>query len=324
MENNELLTKQNTSLSNDDEYVLVTEGISKFYKSQRVLNNVSMHVKKGDIYGFVGENGAGKTTIIRIVTGLTFPESGSYKLFGVSSDDKEISKVRRKISAIVEAPSIYLNMSAHENIKMQMRMLGLPIDENKVNELIKIVGLEGVSIKKSADKFSLGMRQRLGIAICLVADPEFLILDEPLNGLDPEGIVNMRNLILKLNKERNITFLISSHILTELSLVATSYGVISRGELVKELSREDLKEIETKQTHIKTTDNEKAFNILKQHVKSDALDYKDDEIILLGEIDINEVIKYFMEESIAIVDSKTTESSFEDYYLSIIGGVRNA
>lgn len=309
---------------NDSEYVLVTEGISKFYKSQRVLSNVSMHVKKGDIYGFVGENGAGKTTIIRIVTGLIFPESGSYQLFGVNSDDKEISQVRRKISAIVESPSIYLNMSAYENIKMQMRMLGLPIDEEKVADLIKIVGLEGVSRKKPADKFSLGMRQRLGIAICLVADPEFLILDEPLNGLDPEGIVNMRNLILKLNKERGITFLISSHILTELALVATSYGIISRGELVKEISSEDLKDIETKQTHIKTTDNEKAFAILKQHVKSDILDYKDGEIILLGEIDINDIIKYFMEEAIAIIDIKTTESSFEDYYLSIVGGVRNA
>ena len=134
----------------NSEYVLVTEEISKFYKGQRVLNNVSMHIKKGDVYGFVGENGAGKTTIIRIISGLTYPESGSYKLFGVNSDDKEILEARKRTSAIVEAPSIYLNMSAYENLKMQMRMLGLPIDMARIDDLIKTVGLEGVSVKKKA------------------------------------------------------------------------------------------------------------------------------------------------------------------------------
>ncbi len=308
----------------NNEYVLVTDGLMKFYKNQRVLNNVSMHVRKGDIYGFVGENGAGKTTIIRIVTGLIFPEKGSYMLFGASDDSKEIYEQRKRTSAIVEAPSIYLNMSAQENIKQQMRILGLPIDEERVKELINLVGLEGVSVKKPADKFSLGMRQRLGIAICLVSNPEFLILDEPLNGLDPEGIATMRNLILKLNQEKNITFLISSHILSELSLIATAYGIISRGELVREISREDLKQIEQTQTHIKTSDNEKAFNILKFHLSSDTLDYVDDEIVIYGDIEINQIISYFMAEGITIDSINTTHSTFEDYYLSIVGGVRNA
>ena len=308
----------------NSEYVLVTEEISKFYKGQRVLNNVSMHIKKGDVYGFVGENGAGKTTIIRIISGLTYPESGSYKLFGVNSDDKEILEARKRTSAIVEAPSIYLNMSAYENLKMQMRMLGLPIDMARIDDLIKTVGLEGVSVKKKAVNFSLGMRQRLGIAMCLVSNPEFLILDEPLNGLDPEGIANMRNLILKLNQEKNITFLISSHILTELSLVATRYGIISRGELVKEISKEELEAVEKKETSIKTTNNERAYEILKAELSPEVLDYVNDTIIITGEVNITELVNKFMAESIAIVDIKTKQASIEDYYLSIIGGVRNA
>lgn len=306
------------------EYVLVTEEISKFYKGQRVLNNVSMHIKKGDVYGFVGENGAGKTTIIRIISGLTYPESGSYKLFGVNLDDNEILEARKRTSAIVEAPSIYLNMSAYENLKMQMRMLGLPIDMARIDDLIKTVGLEGVSVKKKAVNFSLGMRQRLGIAMCLVSNPEFLILDEPLNGLDPEGIANMRNLILKLNQEKNITFLISSHILTELSLVATRYGIISRGELVKEISKEELEAVEKKETSIKTTNNERAYEILKAELSPEVLDYVNDTIIITGEVNITELVNKFMAESIAIVDIKTKQASIEDYYLSIIGGVRNA
>lgn len=308
----------------NSEYVLVTEEISKFYKGQRVLNNVSMHIKKGDVYGFVGENGAGKTTIIRIISGLTYPESGSYKLFGVNSDDKEILEARKRTSAIVEAPSIYLNMSAYENLKMQMRMLGLPIDMARIDDLIKTVGLEGVSVKKKAVNFSLGMRQRLGIAMCLVSNPEFLILDEPLNGLDPEGIANMRNLILKLNQDKNITFLISSHILTELSLVATRYGIISRGELVKEISKEELEAVEKKETSIKTTNNERAYEILKAELSPEVLDYVNDTIVITGEVNITELVNKFMAESIAIVDIKTKQASIEDYYLSIIGGVRNA
>lgn len=315
--------EENNTIDNS-EYVLVTDGITKFYKSQRVLFNVSMHVKKGDIYGFVGENGAGKTTIIRIISGLTKPESGSYKLFGIDADDKKVLEARKKTNAIVESPSIYLNMSAHDNLKMQMRMLGIPVDKNTIADILTTVGLEGVSVKKKAENFSLGMRQRLGIAICLINNPEFLILDEPLNGLDPEGIVNMRNLILKLNKEKNITFLISSHILTELSLVATKYGIISRGELVTEITKEELEAVEQKQTLIKTTNNEKAFELLKQKLPQENLDYVDETIVISGEIDINQLVQEFMQYQIAIVDIKTKQASIEDYYLSIIGGVRNA
>lgn len=304
------------------EYVLVTEGISKFYKGQRVLNNVSMHIKKGDVYGFVGENGAGKTTIIRIISGLTYPESGSYKLFGVNSDDNEILEARKRTSAIVEAPSIYLNMSAYENLKMQMRMLGLPIDMARIDDLIKTVGLEGVSVKKKAVNFSLGMRQRLGIAMCLVSNPEFLILDEPLNGLDPEGIANMRNLILKLNQDKNITFLISSHILTELSLVATKYGIISRGKLVKEISKEELDESNQARTIIETSDNSKAYEIISK-LLNNKMSLDTNCIVLFGEVEMNEILKALMAESISINNIKKIDASIEDFYLSTIGGAKN-
>jgi len=311
------------AIIDNSEYALVTENITKTYGFHKVLDGVSMSVKKGDIYGFVGENGAGKTTIIRVVTGLIFANSGSYKLFGVSEKDEKIYEIRKKMNAIVEAPSIYLNMTAVDNLKMQQRMLGLTIDENKIFEILKYVGLEDVDVKKKSVNFSLGMRQRLGIAMCLINEPKFLILDEPLNGLDPEGIVNMRNLILKLNQEKGITFLISSHILTELSLVATRYGIISKGKLVKEITKEELDVVEKKETLIKTTDNEKAYELLKEDISPELLDYKDDTIIISGEIDINELVKKFLEVKVAILDIKTKQASIEDFYLSVIGGKNN-
>ncbi len=318
MEANEI-----NAIIDNSEYALVTENITKTYGFHKVLDGVSMSVKKGDIYGFVGENGAGKTTIIRVVTGLIFANSGSYKLFGVSEKDEKIYEIRKKMNAIVEAPSIYLNMTAVDNLKMQQRMLGLTIDENKIFEILKYVGLEDVDVKKKSVNFSLGMRQRLGIAMCLINEPKFLILDEPLNGLDPEGIVNMRNLILKLNQEKGITFLISSHILTELSLVATRYGIISKGKLVKEITKEELDVVEKKETLIKTTDNEKAYELLKEDISPELLDYKDDTIIISGEIDINELVKKFLEVKVAILDIKTKQASIEDFYLSVIGGKNN-
>ena len=318
MEANEI-----NAIIDNSEYALVTENITKTYGFHKVLDGVSMSVKKGDIYGFVGENGAGKTTIIRVVTGLIFANSGSYKLFGVSEKDEKIYEIRKKMNAIVEAPSIYLNMTAVDNLKMQQRMLGLTIDENKIFEILKYVGLEDVDVKKKSVNFSLGMRQRLGIAMCLINEPKFLILDEPLNGLDPEGIVNMRNLILKLNEEKGITFLISSHILTELSLVATRYGIISKGKLVKEITKEELDVVEKKETLIKTTDNEKAYELLKEDISPELLDYKDDTIIISGEIDINELVKKFLEVKVAILDIKTKQASIEDFYLSVIGGKNN-
>ena len=208
------------------DYVLKTNALCKHYKDFKALNGLTMNVPKGSIYGFVGKNGAGKTTLIRLVCGLQLPTSGSFELYGVEHSDKEISKSRRRMGAVVETPSIYLDMTAEDNLKQQYRILGMPSFDG-ITELLKLVGLENTGRKK-AKNFSLGMRQRLGIAVALCGDPDFLVLDEPINGLDPQGIIEIRELILKLNREQKITVLISSHILDELSRLATHYGAGKR------------------------------------------------------------------------------------------------
>lgn len=234
------------------DYVLRTNALSKYYKDVKVLNGLSMNVPKGAIYGFIGKNGAGKTTLIRLICGLQEPTSGSYTLYGRKNTDKEIVKSRRRMGAVVETPSIYLDMTAEDNLKQQYRILGLPSYDG-LTDILKLVGLENTG-KKKTKNFSLGLRQRLGIAIALVGDPDFLVLDEPVNGLDPQGIIEVRELILKLNRERQITALISSHILDELSKLATHYGFIDNGRIVKEMSAADLEASCQKSVRIKVSD----------------------------------------------------------------------
>ncbi len=221
------------------DYVLKTNALTKTYKTTKALDRLTMSVEKGAIYGFVGRNGAGKTTLIRLICGLQSPTEGSFTLYGCANTSREIHRARRRMGAVVETPSIYLSMTAEENLKQQYQILGLPSYDG-VEELLALVRLENTGKKKAKD-FSLGMRQRLGIAVALAGDPDFLILDEPANGLDPQGIVEIRELILRLNQERQITVLISSHILDELSRLATHYGFIDGGRMIKEISAADLK-----------------------------------------------------------------------------------
>ena len=190
-----------------------TQSITKKYGKKVVVNHVSLNIPNGSVYGLVGENGSGKTTIMRLITGLAIPTSGKYSLFGISCDDKKIYKAKEKLAAIVEAPSLIPTMNAYDNLKYAAGYLGISINEDRINEILSLVGLNNVE-KKLVKNFSLGMRQRLGIGLCLLNDPKMLILDEPMNGLDPEGIAQLRDLIIDLNKTKNITFLISSHILS--------------------------------------------------------------------------------------------------------------
>ena len=220
------------------EYVLETSALCKRYRDFTALNGLELHIPKGAIYGFVGRNGAGKTTLIRLICGLQTPTGGSFTLYGTKNTDAKIGRCRRRMGAVVETPSIYLDMTAEENIRQQHLVLGLPSMDG-AQELLHLVGLGSTGSKK-AKNFSLGMRQRLGIAVALAGSPDFLVLDEPVNGLDPQGIIEMRELILKLNQERGITVLISSHILDELSRLATHYGFIDGGHMVKEMSAEEL------------------------------------------------------------------------------------
>lgn len=229
------------------DYVLTTEALTKQYKHFSALNGLSIHVPKGAIYGLVGQNGAGKTTLIRLICGLQKPTSGSYTLYGVSSGEKEIAKARRKMGAVVESPSIYLDLTAEENLKEQYQILGRK-GEDGISDLLHLVGLENTGAKKARD-FSLGMKQRLGIAVALAGEPDFLILDEPVNGLDPRGIIEIRELILKLNREKGITVLISSHILDELSRLATHYGFVDQGRMVREIAAGELGEGESLESY---------------------------------------------------------------------------
>lgn len=302
------------------EYVLTTDALSKSYRHFKALSGLSMNVPKGAIYGFVGRNGAGKTTLIRLICGLQAPTSGGYTLYGRKNTDKEIQKSRRRMGAVVETPSIYLDMSAEENLKQQYRIMGLPSYEG-LTDILGLVGLENTG-KKKARNFSLGMRQRLGIAVALVGNPDFLVLDEPVNGLDPQGIIEMRELILKLNREYRITFLISSHILDELSKLATHYGFVDNGRLVKEISAEELERECRKCIRVEVNDTKPLAHVLDQM----KLDYK---IIsgtaadIYAKINVSNLVLSLTKEHCEIVTVSEREESLESYYISLVGGEKH-
>ena len=305
------------------EYIFRSQNLKKSYRGHKALDGVTMNIKKGDIYGFVGENGSGKTTIIRVITGLIFPDSGDFELFGVKNTSSEILSARKRLGAIVESPSIYLNMSAYDNLRMQADIFG-SYDENKIKEVLSLVGLSYLETdKKKAGDFSLGMRQRLGIAMALILDPELIILDEPMNGLDPAGIVEIRELILKLNKEKGITFLISSHILTELALVATNYGIISKGRIIKEISSEQLQKECRHYTHIETAEIDLLVAALKGLFDEKDIEPTIDRVKIYGDFSINDTIPKIIDAGVTITAINTVKSSIEDYYLSTIGGKQN-
>lgn len=299
------------------EYVLTANALCKQYKHFKALHDFSMHVPKGAIYGFVGRNGAGKTTLIRLVCGLQHATSGDYTLYGVNSRQKEITVSRRRIGAIVESPSIYLDMTAEENIRAQYWVLGLP-SRDSISELLELVGLESTG-KKKAKNFSLGMRQRLGIAIALAGDPDFLILDEPVNGLDPQGIIEIRELILKLNRERQITVLISSHILDELSRLATHYGFIDSGRMVKEISAQELEAACRKCVHLEVSDSRTLARVLdEQRMEYTVL--SDTQVDVFAGINITELTLALAEQNCNVLSIQEKDESLESYYINLIGG----
>jgi ABC-2 type transport system ATP-binding protein len=299
------------------DYVLQTNGLTKKYKNFQALSGLTMHVPKGAIYGFVGKNGAGKTTLIRLLCGLQQPTAGDFTLYGIRNDSREISKARRRMGAVVETPSIYLDMPAEENLKQQYLILGLPSYEG-IPELLKLVGLENTG-KKKAKNFSLGMRQRLGIAIALCGDPDFLVLDEPVNGLDPQGIVEIRELILKLNRERQITVLISSHILDELAKLATHYGILDGGRMVKELSAEELEQISRKCVRVEVTDT----GALARVLDAMQLEYKiisDTTADVFAKVNVTQLAAALAKENCEVLTMQEHDESLESYYLSLVGG----
>ena len=303
------------------EYVFTCKDLGKKYGTFSALTGMNMEIPKGAIYGFVGKNGAGKTTLIRLLCGLQQPTSGSFELMGIANDSKDIVKARRRMGAVVESPAIYKDLSARSNLIQQCLMLGLP-DFDKVDELLTLVGLADTKNKK-ARKFSLGMKQRLGLAIALCGDPDFIILDEPTNGLDPQGIIEIRELIIKLNQEKGITFLISSHILDELARMATHYGFIDKGRIVRQMSSEELRKECRKAVRIRVNDTKALAKVLDEM----KLEYKvlDDETAdMYADITFSELAKKCEQGGCTIISMEEHDESLEAFYLSLLGGADNA
>lgn len=300
--------------------VLKTNNLCKSYKHFKALNGLTMRVPKGSIYGFVGRNGAGKTTLIRLICGLQFPTGGDFTLYGIGSGSPSIETARRRMGAVVETPSLFPELTAEDNLRQQYRLLGLPSFDG-IPELLRLVGLEHTG-KKTAKNFSLGMRQRLGIAIALCGSPDFLMLDEPINGLDPQGIIEVRELILKLNRERNITVLISSHILDELAKLATHYGFIDAGRIVREMSAEELDAACRKCLRVTVTDTEALARVLEQSgteykiVEANTAD-------IYAKPNISKLAFALAEEHCEILSCAEHDENLEGFFVSLVGGGSN-
>jgi len=295
--------------------VLNTVNLSKKYKDVYAVKNVNMHVEKGDIYGFVGENGAGKTTVIRLITGLAAPTEGTFYLFG---EERDGALNKHRVAGIVESVSLNRSMTALENLKYQCFICGIDKTDEELREILSDVGLDAATIgSKKAKNFSLGMRQRLGIASVIIQDPEFVLLDEPMNGLDPQGFVDMRETILRLNA-KGITFLISSHILSELDKVCNKIGMISKGELIEEICVDDLHKKSDARIILSFATaeaaGEAATKLAPFPIFADCVT-ADDVMTVYGDVDVNEVMAILVNEHIQIAALNVKAKSVEDYYI---------
>ena len=295
--------------------ILKVNGLTKKYGSKTALNNVAFNVERGKIYGFIGENGAGKTTTIRAITGPSEAPSGTVELFG-ASDKKGLTMARRKMGYLVEHPILSMNDTAEGNLKMQQLLYGHR-DDAKIKKILARVGLADVGRKK-VKNFSLGMKQRLGIAMALVNDPEILILDEPVNGLDPMGMVAVRELLKSLSTEDGITIVISSHILAELYQLVTDYIIISHGEIIEQISKEELDRKCTSYIVIETEQPQKAVQVLESCGLKD-VELDGDTIKIRDNIEQKQVAMIMFNASIILTQLTRYEKSLEDHYIELLG-----
>jgi len=303
------------------EYLLSTNGLTKRYGRKNAVDHVNLHIRQGAIYGLIGRNGAGKTTILRMIAGLASPTEGEISLFGETG--KKSLYMTSRIGTLIESPGLYPNMSAAENLKLKCLALGVR-KKGYIEELLDAVGLNGVG-RKRVRNFSLGMKQRLGIALALVGEPDLLVLDEPINGLDPQGIAEVRETLSRLNQERNITLIISSHILEELSKIATDYGIIHNGVLLQELTQEELLARCSERIELKTDDTRRACVVLEE------MGIRDYKVIDAGTIQIFErlndsgkITMQLAENGVKTVGISVKNEALEDYYLDLTGGAANA
>lgn len=298
------------------EYLLSTENLTKQYRHKNAVDSVNIHVKQGDIYGLIGRNGAGKTTLMKMLSGLAAPTSGSFSLFG--EDGVRAGKIMNRVGALIEEPGIYADMSAYGNLHAKCIALGVR-NKNAERELLETVGLADTG-KKPVGKFSLGMKQRLGIALALVGEPDLVILDEPINGLDPQGIAEVRGTIEQLNRERRITFIISSHILGELSKFASNYGIIHKGQLMQELSREELFEKCSRKILLNTPDTPAASTVLEKiGITNYRVTGRDTVEIYERLKETAEINAAFVSAGIQINGISIMNQELEDYFLELTG-----
>lgn len=298
-------------------YLLTTTGLTKQFGNHKAVNQVDMHIKKGAIYGFIGRNGAGKTTFLKMISGLSNPDAGDIELFGCRG--RELKEIRHRIGCLIETPGLYPNMSARDNLKIKCYFCGVK-KKGYIEELLEIVGLREVG-KKKARAFSLGMKQRLGLALALVGEPDLLVLDEPINGLDPQGISEIRSIIMQLQEERNMTILISSHILEELSKIATDYGIIHNGVMLQELTKNELMKRCEERMEFVLDSPEQALPVL------DRLGYHNYQVVDQHKIQIferlDESAALNMELSragIPVREVSLTSEELETYFLNLTGG----
>ena len=298
--------------------VLRTDRLTKRYGHFGALNALTMRVPKGAIYGLVGKNGAGKTTLMRLICGLQAPTSGGFSLYGVPHDSGDIIRARRRMGVMVEGPAIYGDMTAAENLMQQRVLLGLS-SRDGISERLQAVGLEGAGRKK-ARHFSLGMKQRLGLAIAMLGDPEFLILDEPVNGLDPAGIRDVRDTIRRLNQE-GVTILISSHLLDELSKVATKYGILNDGKLVEEITTEELEERCRHNVTMIVDDPVKAKQLLTEMIPAGDLSVEQHKLTVYSHTDQAAAFnRKLVSGGVDVFELTTHTRGVEDFFIERIGG----
>ena len=301
-------------------YLVETNDLVKKYGKNIVIDHVNMHIPEGSIYGFVGENGSGKTTIMRLLTGLAEPTSGGYSLFGVSNRSNKIYDKRREMSAIVETTSLVPSMTAIDNMIFQEMYLGIKLTPEQRMELLTKVHLENVG-KKKVKNFSLGMKQRMGIALALLNHPKLMLLDEPMNGLDPQGIAELRDLLIELNRNEGITVLISSHILSELEKIASIYGFISHGQLIEELTVEELQEKCRKSLKIKVDDVKHIEDVLKKLKVKEYKIFPNGDVKIYDDVDIGKFVSDLASNKVHISSINSSDESVEEYYLNLVKGV---
>ena len=303
------------------ELLLSTKGLTKQYGRQKAVSRMDIHVKKGSIYGLIGRNGAGKTTFLKMVAGLASPTDGEINLFGYTGN--QLKRIRSRVGCLIESPGLYGNLSAYDNLKIKCKFCGIN-KKGYIEEILKLVGLENTGKKKSKH-FSLGMKQRLGIGLALIGEPDLLLLDEPINGLDPQGIVEIREMIWRLKEERNMTIIISSHILEELAKIFTDYGIIHEGQLLEEITQEELMKRCSERIEFFLENPRAALVVLDRLGTANYQVVDNEHLFVFEKLEESGLLNQeLVNAGILVKEMKITNEKLETYFLGLTGGATHA